>query len=77
VIVDLVQQMARQQPEGVSGIAIECERLKLEQGFNVLIELTTEFNTRGGTQQMWDGSGYVAVNGKRVVEFRVSLIKDE
>ena len=76
VIVDLVQQMARRQPEGVSGIAIECERLKLEQGFNVLIELTTEFNTRGGTQQMWDGSGYVAVNGKRVGSSRLKFSLD-
>ena len=66
VIIKLLQQMAQQQPEGVSGISIDCERLKQEQGFLVLIELTTDFQTRGGTQQMWNGSGYVAVNGKRV-----------
>ena len=66
VIITLLQQMAQHQPEGVSGISIDCERLKQEQGFLVLIELTTDFQTRGGTQQMWNGSGYVAVNGKRV-----------
>ena len=66
VIIELLQTMAEQQPDGVSGISIDCERFKLEAGFHVLIELTTEFHTRGGTQQMWNGSGYVAVNGKRV-----------
>ncbi len=66
VLIELVQQMAKQQPEGVSGISIVCERFKQEQGFGILIELTNQFHSRGGTQQMWNGSGYVAINGKRV-----------
>ena len=70
-VIELLQRIARQQPEGVSGISIKCERSKPENGINLSIELTTEFETRGGTQQMWNGSAVGMVNGKR--EFSSSL----
>ena len=57
----------------VSGISIQYERDKPENGFSVLIELTTEFETRGGTQRMWNGSGVARVNGKRAFSSSLGL----
>jgi len=69
-IVKLLIAMADQQPDGVSGIFIECERYKPKEGFHVQIELTTEFSARGGSQQMWNGLGVGTVNGKNAAAAR-------
>ncbi len=75
-MVDLLQSVATDLPKGLSGIELIATRSSDISAVELTVDFKTRWSTRDGTQQMWNTSWTVVVNGKRYLTSSGSMTSE-